>query len=70
MSDHERFVFLLQPGDLLLNWRSSSSAHVGKTAIFRSVGEFTFASFLLRIRTDPQQVTPEFLKLGFQFHAV
>lgn len=41
---------LLRPGDLLLNWRSGSSAHVGKTAIFDREGQFTYASFVLRIR--------------------
>jgi type I restriction enzyme S subunit len=43
--------FALRRGDLLLNWRSGSSDHVGKTAIFDAGGLFTCASFILRIRT-------------------
>lgn len=42
---------LLKAGDLLLNWRSGSSAHVGKTALFDRDGDFTYASFVLRIRS-------------------
>jgi type I restriction enzyme, S subunit len=42
--------FLLQFGDLLFNWRSGSSFHVGKTAYFDLEGMYTYASFMLRIR--------------------
>lgn len=42
--------FGLRRGDLLLNWRSGSADHVGKTAIFDTDGTFTCASFILRIR--------------------
>jgi len=42
--------FLLKRGDLLLNWRSGSAQHVGKTAIFDVDGRYTCASFILRIR--------------------
>lgn len=44
--------FILREGDLLLNWRSGSEEHVGKTAIFDLDGHYTYASFILRIRTD------------------
>jgi type I restriction enzyme S subunit len=44
--------FILKPGDLLLNWRSGSEEHVGKTAIFDLNANYTYASFVLRIRTD------------------
>lgn len=43
--------FFLQKGDLLLNWRSGSPAHVGKTALFDLEGIYTYASFILRIRS-------------------
>jgi type I restriction enzyme S subunit len=43
--------FALKPGDLLLNWRSGSAEHVGKTALFSEVGLYTCASFILRIRS-------------------
>jgi len=42
--------FLLQQGDLMFNWRSGSPEHIGKTAIFDLVGNYTYASFILRIR--------------------
>ena len=44
--------FILQKGDVLLNWRSGSKEHVGKSVIFDLDGEWTFASFILRVRTN------------------
>jgi type I restriction enzyme S subunit len=67
MNEREGAVFLLNPGDLLLNWRSGSANHVGKTAIFKSDGEFTFVSFLLRIRVNHMHTSPEYLKLILNF---
>lgn len=42
--------FLLEQGDLMFNWRSGSPAHIGKTAIFDLEGNYTYASFILKIR--------------------
>lgn len=42
--------FILRKGDLLLNWRSGSEEHVGKTASFDKDESYTYASFILRIR--------------------
>lgn len=42
--------FVLERGDVLLNWRSGSKAHVGKAALFDRQGDWTFASFILRLR--------------------
>ncbi len=42
--------FILRRGDVLFNWRSGSVEHVGKTVIFELDGDWTFASFILRIR--------------------
>jgi type I restriction enzyme S subunit len=42
--------FILKKGDILLNWRSGSPEHVGKAAIFDLDGDYTYASFILRIR--------------------
>lgn len=42
--------FKLKKGDLLFNWRSGSQQHIGKTTIFNLDGEYTFASFILKIR--------------------
>ncbi|MEQ8262274.1 restriction endonuclease subunit S [Pseudohaliea sp.] len=49
--------FMLSKGDILLNWRSGSAAHVGKAAIFSEEGNWTYASFILRIRVNEQQNT-------------
>lgn len=57
----------LHRGDLLLNWRSGSEQHVGKTAIFDADGDFLYASFLLRIRVHPEFVMPEYLKTTLNF---
>jgi type I restriction enzyme, S subunit len=43
--------FILRRGDVLFNWRSGSVEHVGKTVIFDMEGDWTYASFILRIRT-------------------
>ena len=43
--------FHLRKNDLLLNWRSGSPKHVGKTALFELDGNYTYASFVLRIRS-------------------
>ena len=43
--------FHLRQNDLLLNWRSGSPKHVGKTALFDLEGRYTYASFVLRIRS-------------------
>ncbi len=42
--------FLLEKGDLMFNWRSGSPEHIGKTAIFDLIGNYTYASFILKIR--------------------
>jgi type I restriction enzyme, S subunit len=59
--------FLLQKGDILFNWRSGSKEHVGKTAIFNLNGNWTHASFILRIRVFEDIVTNTFLNylLGY-----
>src|SRR5205085_2877427 len=40
---------LLQKGDLLFN-RTNSAELVGKTAVFKEAGRFSFASYLIRLR--------------------
>ena len=48
--------FQLRKNDLLLNWRSGSPKHVGKTALFDLEGNYTYASFVLRIRSKGKLV--------------
>ena len=54
--------FALRKGDLLLNWRSGSAKHVGKTALFDEEGLFTCASFILRIRSNPEASNNHYLR--------
>jgi type I restriction enzyme S subunit len=58
--DLERFG--LAPGDLLFN-RTNSKELVGKCAVFEEAGDWTFASYLIRLRLDPSKVLPEFVAL-------
>lgn len=53
--------FILKKGDVLLNWRSGSQEHVGKVAIFDMDGCWTYASFILRISPDVEQVNNKYL---------
>ncbi len=59
--------FLLKKGDLLLNWRSGSAHHVGKTALFNGDGDYTCASFILRIRVRPQKANNSYLRHVLNF---
>lgn len=52
IAEPKKQSFILRKGDLLLNWRSGSEEHVGKTAIFDKDESHTYASFILRIRPD------------------
>ncbi|NCA70045.1 MAG: restriction endonuclease subunit S [Sphingobacteriia bacterium] len=52
IAEPKKDSFILRKGDLLLNWRSGSEEHVGKTAIFDKDESYTYASFILRIRPD------------------
>ena len=52
--------FRLQAGDVLFN-RTNSYDLVGKTALFNHPGQFVFASYLVRLRTEPSKLIAEFL---------
>lgn len=60
IAEPKKETFILRKGDLLLNWRSGSEEHVGKTAIFDKEGSYTYASFILRIRPD-ERINRRFL---------
>lgn len=60
--------FRLERGDLLFN-RTNSFELVGRTALFDLEGEFTFASYLIRLRTDPARLRPAFLNHYFNWDA-
>ncbi|MCW3129774.1 MAG: restriction endonuclease subunit S [Methanophagales archaeon] len=52
--------FRLEWGDILFN-RTNSVELVGKTSIFNLDSEFVFASYLIRLKTNPESLNPYFL---------
>jgi type I restriction enzyme S subunit len=52
---------LLRPGDVLFN-RTNSREHVGRTALWRGeLPRASFASYLVRLRTDPARMDSDYL---------
>jgi type I restriction enzyme S subunit len=51
---------LLQDGDILIN-RTNSQELVGKCAVFHESGDYVFASYLIRLRANPDLADPDFL---------
>lgn len=64
ISDGEFEKFRVERGDILFN-RTNSLDLVGRTAIFDIAGEFVFASYLIRLRTDEKKLNPFFLNCYF-----
>ncbi len=56
--------YILNKGDLLFN-RTNSKELVGKTAVFKEDGEYTFASYLIRVKLKPQLANVDFINLLF-----
>lgn len=56
----ERASLLLEDGDILIN-RTNSKELVGKCAVFHESGEYVFASYLIRLRTDPAKADPDYV---------
>lgn len=56
--------FRVERGDILFN-RTNSLDLVGRTAIFNIEGEFVFASYLIRLRTDEKKLNHFFLNCYF-----
>ncbi len=54
--------FKLKEGDILFN-RTNSIDLVGKTGIFNLKGEYIFASYLIRLRTNRKKLNPYFLNI-------
>ena len=50
----------LKDGDILFN-RTNSKELIGKCATFHAQGEFVFASYLIRIRANPEKADADFL---------
>jgi type I restriction enzyme S subunit len=64
IKDSEFQKFKVERGDILFN-RTNSLDLVGRTAIHDIDGEFVFASYLIRLRTDEKRLNPFFLSLDF-----
>jgi restriction endonuclease S subunit len=60
LSVEQKKKHLLDKGDLLFN-RTNSKELVGKTAIFELDEEFTFASYLIRLKLDTEKVNVHFI---------
>jgi type I restriction enzyme M protein len=54
--------YRLRKGDILFN-RTNSYEHVGRTGIFLLDGEYTFASYLVRLSVNQEQVEPRFVNM-------
>jgi type I restriction enzyme S subunit len=60
LTSKERDLWLLEQGDILFN-RTNSKELVGKCEVFREPGEWVFASYLMRLTVDIEQVSPDFV---------
>lgn len=64
LSKNEFESLKLKKGDLLFN-RTNSKELVGKTAVFNLEGDFVFASYLIRIKTDNKKADPNYINILF-----
>jgi restriction endonuclease S subunit len=64
LSIEQKKKLLLDKGDLLFN-RTNSKELVGKTAVFELDEEFTFASYLIRLKLDTEKVNVHFINYLF-----
>jgi type I restriction enzyme, S subunit len=56
----ERESLLLRDGDILFN-RTNSKELVGKCGVFHELGDFVFASYLIRVRTTPDVADSDYV---------
>jgi len=64
LDESEKGKLLLEKGDLLFN-RTNSKALVGKTAVFDEDGEYTFASYIIRLKLDTSKVDIHYINYLF-----
>ena len=60
LDDADFTSFKVHKGDILFN-RTNSADLVGKVGIFDLEGDYVFASYLVRLRADQNQILPDFL---------
>ena len=58
LADRDKEKLVLQLGDVLVN-RTNSPELVGKCAVFEEKDEYTFASYLIRLRVDLTKAVPQ-----------
>jgi len=59
LDERELDTYRLLPDDILFN-RTNSKELVGKCAVFQESGDWVFASYLIRIRTNQTRLLPQF----------
>ena len=64
LGDAEFHKFRVERSDILFN-RTNSLELVGRTAIFDIEGDYVFASYLIRLRTNATRLNPYFLNAYF-----
>lgn len=62
LDTHIFSAFRLEKGDVLFN-RTNSYEHVGRTGIFLLDGDYTFASYLIKLRPKKELIDSQFLTL-------
>lgn len=62
LNDKDFETYRLFHGDVLFN-RTNSYELVGRTGVYELDGDHVFASYLVRIQTDPEKLEPKFLSL-------
>ncbi len=60
LHEAEQRKLLLKKGDILFN-RTNSKELVGKCAVFDEIGDYVFASYLIRVRVDVAKAHPDYL---------
>lgn len=61
LTPKELATYRLEKGDILFNRTNGSRDLVGKCEVFNFDGDWAFASYLIRLRIDPNQAIPEFI---------
>jgi type I restriction enzyme, S subunit len=62
LNDKDFEAYRLVHGDVLFN-RTNSYELVGRTGVYELDGDHVFASYLVRIKTNPEKLEPKFLTL-------
>jgi restriction endonuclease S subunit len=64
IDDNTKEKYLLHKGDLLFN-RTNSKELVGKTAVFYEGDDYTFASYIIRVKLNPQKANVDYINYLF-----